>query len=35
MAGFLRDQIAAQEHGKSAQDLYITGMVQKFPEKAK
>ena len=30
-----RSQKNTKEIGKSAQDLYITGMVQKFPEKAK
>ena len=30
-----RSQMNTKEIGKSAQDLYITGMVQKFPEKAK
>jgi hypothetical protein len=35
MAGFLRDQIAAQERGQGAQDMYITGMVKREPGKNK
>jgi hypothetical protein len=34
MAGFLRDQIAAQGRGQSAQDVYITGMMKREPERA-
>jgi hypothetical protein len=35
MARSLRDQIAAQERGQSAQEMYITGMMKREPERAK
>lgn len=35
MAGFLRDQIAAQERGESAQDMYVIGMMKREPERDK
>jgi hypothetical protein len=31
----VRNQIAAQERGQSAQDMYITGMIRLEPEKDK
>jgi len=35
MARSLRDQIAAQERGESAQDVYVTGMMKRNPDTAK
>jgi len=35
MARSLRDQIAAQGRGQSAQDVYITGMMKREPERVK
>lgn len=35
MANSLRDQIAAQERGESAQDMYVTGMMKRDPEQGK
>ena len=35
MANSLRDQIAAQKRGESAQDMYVTGMMKRDPEQGK
>ena len=29
----LRNQVAAEERGQSARDLYVTGSVKRLPEK--
>ena len=35
IVSMFRDQIAAQERGQSAQDMYITGMMKRKPENEK
>lgn len=32
-AQMLRNQVAAEERGQSARDLYVTGSVKRLPEK--
>jgi hypothetical protein len=35
IVSMFRDQIASQKRGQSAQDMYVTGMMKREPERAK